>query len=47
MNLLNLLIVGVFCIIGAGSTFAIVGYMIVILFQKFYRKVKFGIPLTK
>lgn len=47
MNILNILIVAVMCILGIGSSLAIVGYMVVILAQKIYRKIRFGTPLTK
>ncbi len=47
MNILNILIVAVMCILGIGSSLAIVGYMVVILAQKIYRKIRLGTPLTK
>ena len=45
MNILNFLIVAIMCIVGAGSTLCIVGYMLVILAQKNYRKVRYGTSL--
>ena len=47
MNILNVLIVGLMCVLGIGSSLGIVGYMIVILIQKIYRKIRYGTPLTK
>jgi len=47
MNILNILIVGLMCVLGIGSSVAIVGYMIVILIQKIYRKIRYGISLYK
>ena len=47
MNFFNLLIVIVMGIMGIGSCICIVGYMIITIVQKIYRKVKYGIPLTK
>jgi len=35
------------CVLGIGSSVAIVGYMIVILIQKIYRKIRYGISLYK
>ena len=47
MNFFNILIVIVMSIMGIGSCVCLVGYMIVTIVQKIYRKVKYGIPLTK
>ncbi len=47
MNIFNILIVALMCILGIGSTVCIVGYMIVIIAQKIFRRVKYGIPFTK
>lgn len=45
INLLYYLIVAVMCILGVGSVVAIVGYMFIIIIQKFYRKLRYGISL--
>lgn len=45
MNIASLLITIVMVILGLGSSVAIVGYMILIILQKIYRKVKFGASL--
>lgn len=47
MNIFNFLIVAIMCVMGIGSSLAIVGYMIVILAQKIYRKIRYGISLYK
>lgn len=39
MNIFSLLLTIVFCLLGLGSSLAIVGYMIVIIAQKIYNKV--------
>lgn len=43
--ILNYLLVALMALVGGGSTICIVGYMIVILAGKIYRKVRFGTPL--
>ena len=45
INLLYYLIVAIMCILGVGSVVAIVGYMFIIIIQKFYRKIRYGISL--
>lgn len=45
MNIFSILIVIVMCLLGAGSTLAIIGYMIIILAQKISRKIKYGASL--
>ena len=45
MNILTLLIMILFAILGGGSTILIVGYMFVVLAQKIIRKIKNGTPL--
>lgn len=45
MNILTLLIMILFAILGGGSTVLIVGYMFVVLAQKIIRKLKHGTPL--
>ncbi len=44
-NIFSFLIVAVMCIMGIGSCVCIVGYMMIILAQKIYRKVRYGISL--
>lgn len=38
MNILNILLVGLLFLLGVGTSIIIVGYMIIILLQKFYGK---------
>ena len=38
MNILNILLVGLLFLLGVGTSIVIVGYMIIILLQKFYGK---------
>lgn len=45
INILYYLIVAIMCILGVGSVVAIVGYMFVIIIQKFYRKLRYGTSL--
>lgn len=45
MNILSLLLTIVFCLLGLGSSVAIVGYMIVIIIQKIVNKVAHGASL--
>lgn len=45
MNILMYVIVGLMAILGGGSTIAIVGYLFVVLAQKFYRKIRYGASL--
>ena len=45
MNILTLLIMILFAILGGGSTILIVGYMFVVLAKKIVRKIKNGTPL--
>nr|MBQ8252901.1 hypothetical protein [Lachnospiraceae bacterium] len=45
MNIFMYIIVGLMAILGGGSTVAIVGYLFVVLFQKFYRKIRYGASL--
>ena len=47
MDFFNILIVALMSILGLGSTVLIVGYMIVIIVQKTYRKIRYGIPFSK
>lgn len=43
--ILNYLLVALMALVGGGSTICIVGYMIVILAGKIYRKIRFGASL--
>ncbi len=45
MNIFSLLLTIVFCLLGLGSSLAIVGYMIVIIVQKIYNKIAHGASL--
>lgn len=45
MNIFMYLIVGLMALMGGGSTIAIVGYLFIVLFQKFYRKIRYGASL--
>ncbi len=45
MNILLYVIVGLMALMGGGSTIVIVGYLFVVLFQKFYRKIRYGASL--
>ena len=45
MNIFSLLLTIVFCLLGLGSSVAIVGYMIVIIVQKIYNKIAHGASL--
>lgn len=44
-TILNYLLVGLMALVGGGSTVCIIGYMIVILAGKIYRKIRFGTSL--
>jgi len=45
MNIVLYVIVGLMALMGGGSTIAIVGYLFVVLFQKIYRKIRYGVSL--
>ena len=45
MNIFSLLLTIIFCILGLGSSLAIVGYMIVIITQKIVNKIVHGASL--
>ena len=45
LNIFSILIVACMCIMGFGSSIAIIGYMFVIIAKKIYRKVKYGVSL--
>lgn len=42
MNILNILLVGILFILGVGTSIVLIGYMLVILFQKFFGKLVHG-----
>lgn len=42
MNILNILLVGILFILGVGTSIVLIGYMLVILFQKFIGKLVHG-----
>lgn len=42
MDIFNILLVGLLFILGVGTSIMIIGYMIVILFQKFIGKIVHG-----
>lgn len=44
-NIFSILIVVVMCVMGIGSSVAIVGYLFVTIAKKIYRKVRYGISL--
>ncbi len=45
MNIVLYVIVGLMALMGGGSTIIIVGYLFIVLFQKFYRKIRYGASL--
>ena len=45
MNIFSLLLTIIFCILGLGSSLAIIGYMIVIIVQKIANKIAHGASL--
>jgi len=45
MNIFSLLLTIIFCLLGLGSSLAIVGYMIVIIVQKIVNKIAHGASL--
>lgn len=42
MSIFNILLVGILIILGVGTSIVIIGYMLVILFQKFVGKLVHG-----
>ena len=42
MDIFNILLVGVLFLLGVGTSIVIIGYMLVILFQKFIGKIVHG-----
>ncbi len=45
MNILTILIMILYAIVGGGSTLLITGYLFVVLAQKISRKIRFGTSL--
>ncbi len=45
MNILTIIILGIYIILGGGSTIALTGYMFVVIAQKIIRKIKYGTSL--
>lgn len=45
MNMLTILIMILYAIVGGGSTLLITGYLFVVLAQKISRKIRFGTSL--
>lgn len=45
MNILTILIMILYAIVGGGSTLLITGYLFVVLAQKITRKIRFGTSL--
>lgn len=45
MNILTIIILGIYIILGGGSTIALTGYMFIVIAQKIIRKIKYGTSL--
>ena len=45
MNIFSLILTIVFCLLGLGSSVAIIGYMIIIIVQKIINKIAHGASL--
>lgn len=45
MNIATLIILGIYILLGGGSTIILVGYLFVVLAQKIIRKIKYGASL--
>lgn len=45
MNILAIIIMGIYIVLGGGSTVALTGYMFVVIAQKIIRKIKYGTSL--
>ena len=45
MNIFSLILTIIFCLLGLGSSVAIVGYMLVIIIQKIINKIAHGASL--
>lgn len=46
MSIFNILLVGLLFILGVGTSIVIIGYMLIILFQKFYGIIRYGKSLN-
>lgn len=42
MSILNILLVGLLFILGIGTSVVLISYMLIILVQKFYGKIRYG-----
>lgn len=42
MNIVTIIILGIYILLGGGSTIALTGYMFVVIAKKVYRKIKYG-----
>lgn len=45
MNILTIIILGIYIILGGGFMIALTGYMFVVIAQKIFRKIKYGTSL--
>ena len=45
MNIFSLILTIIFCLLGLGSSIAIVGYMLIIIVQKIFNKIAHGASL--
>lgn len=45
LNIFSVLIVVIMCVMGIGSSVAIIGYLLVTIAKKIYRKMRYGISL--
>ena len=45
MNIATLIILGIYILLGGGSTNILVGYMFVVIAQKIMKKIKYGASL--
>ncbi len=45
MNIATLLILGIYILLGGGSTIILVGYLFVVIAQKIMNKIKYGASL--
>lgn len=45
MNIATLVILGIYILLGGGSTIILVGYMFVVIAQKIMKKIKYGVSL--
>ena len=45
MNILTIIILGIYIILGGGFTIALTGYMFIVIAQRIIRKIKYGTSL--